>query len=191
MRGSGVAFSDLQRPELTADEADRVVVRAYGQERRQAMRGFSPPELGALAALLDYVHAVVGQWPEGLVPPRRALIGETMEIDAPTLRGLEVLSSASGRNGSLLSVLDRTVTAPGARLLVRQLYAPLTNPGTIRRRLAMVRVLVAQPPVRANCREDLSGMPDMLRACGRLSLGKGGPRDLAADLTGRPAWRPG
>jgi len=180
VRGSGVTFSDLERPELTADEADRVLMRAYGQERRQAMRGFSPPELDALAALLDYVHAVVRQWPEGLVPPRRAPIGDTMEIDGPTPRGLEVLSSASGRTGSLLSVLDRTVTAPGARLLVRQLCAPLTNPDTIRRRLAMVRVLVAQPPVRADCREDLSGMPDLLRACGRLSLGKGGPRDLAA-----------
>ena len=180
VRGSGVAFSNLERPELTADEADCVLVLAYGQERRQAMPGFSPLELGALAARLDYVHAVVGQLPEGLLQPRRAPIGDTMEIDDPTLRGLEVLSSASGRNGSLLSVLDRTVTAPGARLLVRQLCAPLTDPDTIRRRLAMVRIFVAQPQVRADCREDLSGMPDMLRACGRLSLGKGGPRDLAA-----------
>jgi DNA mismatch repair protein MutS len=103
-----------------------------------------------------------------------------MEINGPTLRGLEVLTSASGRDGSLLSVLDRTVTAAGARLLARQLCAPLTNPDTIRRRLAMVRFLVANPQVRADCRENLSGMPDMLRACGRLSLGKAGPRDLAA-----------
>jgi DNA mismatch repair protein MutS len=44
----------------------------------------------------------------------------------------------------------------------------------------MVRFLVANPRVRADCRENLSGMPDMLRACGRLSLGKAGPRDLAA-----------
>ena len=180
VRGSGARFSDLSRPELAADEVDRVLALAYGRERREAMRGFSPPELGALAALLDYISAVVGQLPEGLLPPRRASIGDTMEIDGPTLRGLEVLTSASGRDGSMLSVLDRTVTAPGARLLVRQLCAPLTNPDTIRRRLAMVRFLVAHPQVRVDCREDLSGLPDMLRACGRLSLGKGGPRDLAA-----------
>jgi len=179
VRGSTVPFSDLDRPELSPEEADRVLVLAYGPERHEAMRGFSPPELKALAALLDYAHAVVGQLPERLVPPRRAPIGDTMEIDGRTLRGLEVLTSASGRNGSLLSVLDRTVTAPGARLLARQLCAPLTNPDTIRRRLAMIRVLVTQPQIRAHCREDLSGMPDMLRACGRLSLGKGGPRDLA------------
>jgi DNA mismatch repair protein MutS len=43
----------------------------------------------------------------------------------------------------------------------------------------MVRFLVANPQVRADCNESLSGMPDVLRACGRLSLGKAGPRDLA------------
>jgi DNA mismatch repair protein MutS len=180
VRGSGAKFSDLSRRELTSDEADAILAAAYDRGRREALRGFSPPELGALAALLDYVRAVVGQLPEGLLPPRRASITDTMEINGPTLRGLEVLTSASGRDGSLLSVLDRTVTAAGARLLARQLCAPLTNPDTIRRRLAMVRFLVANPQVRADCRENLSGMPDMLRACGRLSLGKAGPRDLAA-----------
>jgi DNA mismatch repair protein MutS len=48
----------------------------------------------------------------------------------------------------------------------------------------MIRFLVANPEVRATCRENLSGMPDMLRACGRLSLGKAGPRDLAAVRNG-------
>jgi DNA mismatch repair protein MutS len=180
VRGSGAMFSDLSRHELTSDEVDGILATAYGRGWREALRGFSPPELGTLAALLDYVRAVVGQLAEKLLPPRRAPIGDTMEINGQTLRGLEVLTSVSGRAGSLLSVLDRTVTAAGARLLVRQLCAPLTNPDTIRRRLAMVRFLVANPQVRADCRENLSGMPDMLRACGRLSLGKAGPRDLAA-----------
>ena len=180
IRGSGARFSDLSRPELTSDEADGILAAAYAREPREALRGFSPPELSALAALLDYVRAVVQQLPEKLLLPRRAALGDTMEINGPTLRGLEVLTSASGRQGSLLSVLDRTVTAAGARLLVRQLCAPLTNPDTIRRRLAMVRFLVNNPRVRADCRESLTGMPDMLRACGRISLGKAGPRDLAS-----------
>ena len=179
VRGSGAGFSDLTRPELTSDETNRVLGATYAGGC-EALRGFSPPELGALAALLDYVQAVVGQLPERLPLPRRASIADTMEINGPTLRGLEVLTSASSRKGSLLSVLDRTVTAAGARLLKRQLCAPLTNPDTIRRRLAMVRFLVANPPIRAACCENLSGMPDMLRACGRISLGKAGPRDLAA-----------
>ena len=179
IQGTGTRFSDLSQPELTAEEADAVLVSAYGAEAQEVMRGYSPPEVAALAALLGYVRAVVGQLPEKLLPPRRSPLGDSMEIDTPTLRGLEVLTSGAGRVGSLLSVLDRTVTAPGARLLVRLLCAPLTRPDTIRRRLAMVRFLVSEPEVRASCREHLSGMPDMLRACGRVSLGKAGPRDLA------------
>ncbi|MFC7738649.1 DNA mismatch repair protein MutS [Roseomonas sp. GCM10028921] len=180
LRGSSTPFSNLNQAVPAADEAKRNLLALYGEGAADLTRGFSPPELTALAALLDYVRATVGRLPEAMPIPRRAGMSDTMEIDAPTLRGLEVLSSASGREGSLLSVLDRTVTAPGARLLVRQLAAPLTDPATIARRLAMVRFLVEHPPVRSGCREALSGMPDALRACGRLSLGQGSPRDLAA-----------
>ena len=126
------------------------------------------------------MRRVVGTVPAGLPLPRRVSARDTVEIDAPTLRGLDVLTSGSGRDGSLLSAMDRTVTAPGARLLVRQLSAPLTDPATIGRRLAMVRCLMANPALRADCRDVLGGVPDILRACGRLSLGKAGPRDLAA-----------
>ena len=180
LRGAAIRFSNLDRPEIDTNAALAVLEDAYGAASRTVLRGFSPPELGALASLLDYIRAIVGGLPEALTPPRRSPVGDTMEIDAPTLRGLEVLTSASGRVGALLSVLDRTVTPPGARLLARQLSAPLTNPGTIRRRLAMIRHLVDAPLLRSDCREGLSGMPDILRACGRLSLGKGFPTDLAA-----------
>ncbi len=180
IRGSGARFSNLPEDGLSPDEAAAVLTQAYGPGWRKTLRGFSPPEITAHAALLSYVSRVVGALPAGLSPPRRVSAGDTMEIDGPTLRGLDVLTSGSGRDGSLLSVMDRTVTAPGARLLVRQLCGPLTDPQTIGRRLTMVRCFVDGPGLRADCREALGGMPDILRACGRLSLGKAGPRDLAA-----------
>ncbi len=180
VRGSGAKFSDLPGDSLRPDKADAVLAQAYGPGWRETLRGFSPLELTAHAALLHYVRRVLGILPASLPPPRRVSAGDTVEIDAPTLRGLDVLTSGSGRDGSLLSVMDRTVTAPGARLLVRQLSAPLTDPATIGRRLAMVRCFVGNPTLRADCRDGLGGMPDILRACGRLSLGKAGPRDLAA-----------
>ena len=131
-RGAGIPLSDSNRSEPSAEDAQALLAQAYGPDARAVLRGFSPPELRALTLLLDYTRATVGRLPEALLPPRRAPIGGTMEIDAPTLRGLEVLSAASGRDGALLSVLDRTVTPPGARLLNRQLRAPLTDPETIR-----------------------------------------------------------
>ena len=180
VRSASVPVSNLTEADGAAEEPGTVLGQAYGAGWQDRLRGFSPGELAAMAILLDYVRATLGQFPEQLPPPRRTLMSDTVQVDAPTLRGLEVLTSASGREGSLLYVIDRTVTAAGARLLARQLAAPLTSPQQIGRRLAMVRFLVTNPQVRADCREDLGAMPDMLRACGRLSLGKGGPRDLAA-----------
>ncbi|WP_158746488.1 DNA mismatch repair protein MutS, partial [Acidisphaera sp. L21] len=180
VRSFGAPFSNLPDADLCLAEPGAALAQVYGDGWRERLRGFSPAELAALAALLNYVRGTLGRLPDGLPAPRRTSMGDTLQVDAPTLRGLEVLTSASGRNGSLLSVVDRTVTAAGARLLARQLVAPLTSSEQIGRRLAMVRFLLTNPEVRTNCREDLGAMPDMLRACGRLSLGKGGPRDLGA-----------
>ncbi len=180
VRSSGAPYSDLSTAGRVQHEPSTVLGQAYGKGWRERLRGFSAAELAATTILLDYVCATLGQLPDELPTPRRTLMGDTMQVDLPTLRGLEVFTSGSGRDGSLLSVIDRTSTAAGARLLARQLAGPLTSPQQIGRRLAMVRFLVASPQVRADCREDLGSMPDLLRACGRLSLRKGGPRDLAA-----------
>jgi DNA mismatch repair protein MutS len=180
VRSQGAPFSDLPAGAPDAVAANAVLAAAYGDEWQRLVQGFSPPELTALAALLLHIRTTTGRLPEAPLPPRRASLGDTMEIDAPTLRGLEVLSAASGPDGALLSVIDRTVTAAGARLLARQLAAPLTGLDMVRRRLAMVRFLVAASELRVGCREALHGMPDALRACGRLAMGRGGPRDLAA-----------
>ncbi len=179
IRATGTKFADLDRPELSEGDVDALLANIYGDGFTEIFQGFSPVERAVFAALLEYVLATVGQLPARLPPPRRLATGDTMEIDMRTLRGLEVLDSPSGRPGALLSVLDRTVTPAGARMLVQQLSAPLTKPDVIRRRLAMVGFLVATPAVRGKCREELSSMPDIQRACGRLSIGRGGPRDLA------------
>lgn len=119
VRGSGARSSDLHGGAPSVSETEIVLMQAYGPGWREALRGFSPLELTAHAALLAYVRGVVGSFPASMAPPRRGSVGDTMEIDGPTLRGLEVLTSLSGRDGSLLGIMDRTVTAAGARLLVR------------------------------------------------------------------------
>ena len=180
VRGAGVPFSDVSGEESDHELERNLWTAAYGPGWQSILQGFSPAETKALSVLLTYVNKTVGRLPDGMTAPRRQAMGDTMEIDAPTLRGLEVFTSSIGREGALISVLDRTVTAAGARLLARQLAAPLTSPVQISRRLSMVEDFVNNPPLRGECREDLGLMPDLLRACGRLSLGKGGPRDLSA-----------
>src|SRR5699024_5012323 len=85
-----------------------------------------------------------------------------------------------GRRGSLLACIDRTVSGAGARLLAARLSAPLVDPEELGERLDGVGFLVEEPGLRADLREGLKASPDIERALSRLSLGRGGPRDLAA-----------
>ena len=104
-----------------------------------------------------------------------------MQIDAATRRNLELLATLGGeRRGSLLSVIDRTATGAGCRLLADHLAAPLTEPAAIRARLDAVQCFVERADVREQLRDRLRHCPDIERALTRLSLGRGGPRDLAA-----------
>jgi DNA mismatch repair protein MutS len=157
----------------------------YGVAALDAFGQFERAELAAAGALVDYVELTQkGRLPR-LSPPHRLTAGTVMEIDAATRRNLELQRSLTGqRDGSLLSVIDLTVTGAGARLLAEHLAAPLTDPAAIRRRLDMVAFFVAREPLRAALRATLKRCPDVARALSRLTLKRGGPRDLAAVRAG-------
>ena len=108
-----------------------------------------------------------------------------MQIDAATRRNLELTQSLSGgREGSLLSAIDRTSTAAGARLLERRISAPSRDLATIHARHDAVQHLAEDARLTADLREALSRVPDMDRALSRLALDRGGPRDLGAVRAG-------
>ena len=142
---------------------------------------FERAELGACGALIGYIELTQkGRLPH-LAPPQRVEPGAQMGIDAATRANLELLVSLSGeRRGSLLAAVDRTVTGAGGRLLAGRLAAPLARPEPIRRRLDAVHALLEDRALRSDLREQLRGCPDLERALSRLSLGRGGPRDLLA-----------
>jgi DNA mismatch repair protein MutS len=107
--------------------------------------------------------------------------GEAMEIDAATRRNLELVRTMNGaREGSLLSVIDRTVTGAGGRLLTARLSAPLTDAAVIRARHDAVGWFAESLRIRDDVRDRLRAAPDMERALTRLTIGRGGPRDLGA-----------
>ena len=153
-----------------------------------SLDAFGPPthaEIAAAGALIDYVELTqVGKLPH-IDRPRRlpapGASGATLEIDAATRRNLELARGAGGdRQGSLLATIDHTVTGGGARLLAQQLSAPLTDIRAINRRLDTISFLVEGAAMQEDIRETLRRTPDLERAIARLSLGRGGPRDLAA-----------
>ena len=153
----------------------------YGVRSLDAFGAFSRAEIAACGAALDYVALTQqGRLPR-IDPPRRLGPGTAMEIDAATRRNLEITRSLSGeRQGSLLAVIDLTVTGAGARSLAERLGAPSTERGTIERRLDAVEHFASDGALRSACREILAACPDLERAMTRLALGRGGPRDLAA-----------
>ena len=138
-------------------------------------------ETTAAAAAVTYIERTqVGQRPP-LSPPARESGGTVMAIDPATRANLELTRTLGGeRRGSLLDAIDRTITAAGSRLLAQRLAAPLTDAAQIARRLDAVSAFVADSAARDDIRTILKSAPDMARALARLSVGRGGPRDLAA-----------
>ncbi|MEM9431286.1 MAG: DNA mismatch repair protein MutS [Pseudomonadota bacterium] len=143
--------------------------------------GFDRVEAAALGALLAYLDETQkGRLPP-LSAPVREVPGAQMEIDAATRRNLELTRTLSGeRKGALLSVIDRTATAAGARLLSTRLSAPSADLTEISARHDAVAALVADEETRADTCEALARAPDLERALARLGLDRGSPRDLAA-----------
>ncbi len=153
----------------------------YGVGTLDAFGGFGRAEIAAAGGLVDYIELTQkGRLPR-ISPPRRLARGAVMEIDAATRRNLELTRTLSGeRRGSLISVIDRTVTGAGARLLSARLSAPLTDVAEIDRRLDMVQFFIEAERAREAVRALLERCPEIERSLSRLSVGRGGPRDLAA-----------
>ncbi|MBX6425943.1 MAG: DNA mismatch repair protein MutS [Variibacter sp.] len=182
------AVTPLGRDVFDGATAQRRLADYFGVATTDGFGPLSRLELTAAAACVTYVERTqLGKRP-ALSVPARERAGTTMQIDAATRANLELLATLSGdRRGSLLAAIDRTVTAAGGRLLAQRLAAPLTDPAEINRRLDAVAALVAEQPLRNALREALAACPDFARALGRLVLGRGGPRDLAAVRDGLDA----
>ncbi len=167
-------------PRFDSENGKQRLLTLYGVGTLDAFGGFTRSEGAAAGALVGYVELTQkGRMPR-LSPPRRVGPGAVMEIDAATRRNLELTRTLTGeRRGSLLATIDRTVTGAGARMLAIHMSAPLTDPVAIAKRLDMVEFALTEERLRADAREVLKRCPDLERALSRLSLGRGGPRDLA------------
>ncbi|NJM82789.1 MAG: DNA mismatch repair protein MutS, partial [Tabrizicola sp.] len=162
---TGAAMTPLARGSFDSASAEKRLCAVFGVGSLDAFGSFDRAEISALGALIDYLDLTQrGRLPL-LRPPVREMPGGLMQIDAATRRNLELTTALSGgREGSLLSAVDRTVTAAGARLLERRLSAPSLDLGTIHARLAAVRGLREDVTLREALRADLRAVPDMDRA---------------------------
>ena len=176
-----VALTPLAPTSFDSTNAERRLCALWQVVSLDGFGAFGRAELAALGAIADYLDLTQrGKLPL-LRPPVLELAGQAMQIDAATRRNLEITTSLTGgRDGSLLAVVDRTVTAAGGRLLERRLSSPSCHLPVIHQRQAQVRFWLDQSQMRDRLRNHLRRTPDIDRALSRLALDRGGPRDLGA-----------
>lgn len=184
-RGLAMAVTPLPGAWFDGATAAERLAAYFGVATMDGFGSFSRPALAAAAAALAYVEKTqIGERPPLGIPAAEAA-GGVMLIDAATRANLELTATLAGeRAGSLLAAIDRTVTGAGARLLARRLAGPSTDPGIIAGRLDAVAFLLADGRRRKEIRDLLAAAPDLARALSRLTLNRGGPRDLAAIAAG-------
>jgi DNA mismatch repair protein MutS len=146
--------------------------------------GFDPRRdalaLRAAGAILDYLAETQKSSLAHLNRLLRYHAGNTLEIDQSSRRSLEITRTLrdGGREGTLLAVLDRTVTAMGSRLLAEWVANPLAELTPINQRLEAVAELAADSRLTDDLREKLRGIYDIQRLLARITTGRASPRDL-------------
>src|SRR5256885_9059677 len=174
------SVTPLTRDVFDGATAERRLCDYFAVATMDGLSAMSRLEATAPAAALTYIDRTQVGKPPPLSPPSREAAGTTMAIDSATRANLALTRTLSGeRRGSLLDAIDCTVTAAGSRLLAQRLAAPLTDNTEITRRLDAITAFVADSEARDHIRVTLRAAPDMSRALARLSVGRGGPRDLA------------
>ncbi|GMR13673.1 MAG: DNA mismatch repair protein MutS [Gemmatimonadota bacterium] len=178
------------------ESASEEVLRRYAIQSLDAF-GFQKADallVRATGALLSYVREIRPSGIGHLKPPQIMRSGGAMVLDEMTLRNLELVEPLrpGQQGGTLLSVLDETVTAMGARLLRRWVLRPMIEAEPIWSRQEAVEELVESRDYRGGLRERLACVTDLERLAGKLGSGRVSPRDLAGlarSLDSLPALR--
>ncbi len=160
-------------------KSHRTLCEFYKIRELGSIGNFSKVEIMACGALLEYVRVTQ----RGSIPrlefPKTYKQQNFMLIDASARRNLELFSTQFGeKKGSLISVIDHTVTASGGRLLKQMLASPLACSKAINLRLSTAQFFVNNHDSRKKIREILSNIPDIERSLSRLILGRGSPKDM-------------
>ena len=162
---SDAAVTPLAKASFDSTGAAQRLCALFQVGSLDAFGAFGRADQSAMGAVVAYLELTQrGKLPL-LRPPLKEAAGGSMQIDAATRRNLEIAQALSGgREGSLIAAIDRTVTAAGARLLERRVSAPSRDLTEIRGRLAAVRALATDGPLRVGLREVIRRVPDMDRA---------------------------
>ncbi|MFN5468030.1 MAG: DNA mismatch repair protein MutS [Pirellulaceae bacterium] len=178
------SYAITRRPvwQFGAKESERLLCEQFSLHDLSGMGwdAADGPAISAAGAALAYLQETQRGsllHLRSLVPARQC---RYLEIDTATRRSLELTETyrTGDRSGSLLAVMDETVTAMGARRLADWLSSPSTDLAEIESRLDAVAWFHADHQRRGTVREALSGTYDAERLLARVATGRSSPRDL-------------
>ncbi|HMB89802.1 MAG TPA: DNA mismatch repair protein MutS, partial [Rhodothermales bacterium] len=152
--------------------------------KTHSLKGFGVEDLklGVVAAGAALYY--LGETQKGRLPHIHRLTryasDDYMALDPQTKRNLELVSSirGSGQEGTLVQILDETLTPMGGRLLRKWLVRPLRNVDNINKRLDAVAALFGSKRLRENLRAELREVGDLERLAAKVCTGRATPRDM-------------
>ncbi len=168
---------------------DWVFNRDYAYEilinhfKTQSLKGFGIEEMAigivAAGAVLNYLQ----ETQKANIPHIRKIVphdvSDYMVLDATTKRNLEITTTISGQaDGTLYSIIDRTQTPMGGRMLKQWINRPLKLLEPIRERLSAVKDLAENEPTRRKIQEKLASIGDLERLIAKIATGRANPREV-------------
>ncbi len=164
-----------------SQNAQKRLETIFGVGTLDSFGAFSRAEISAAGTVLDYIERTQkGKIPH-LKHPSQSHTNDIMEIDAATRRNLELTKTLNGeRKGSLLHIIDKTITSGGARLLQKRLSTPQTNLTILFQRQNEIEFFIQNTNYHTTLLENLKKIPDIERCVARLSVDRAGPRDLGS-----------
>jgi DNA mismatch repair protein MutS len=182
-RFSSVCFTRRTDDEFDPEDSRELLLDQFGLKTLKGLGLDDAPEASACAgAVVAYVKSTQRDAVPHLRFPRRYSPSQYVVLDGNTQRNLELVESMTDRKGrgTLLSVLDRTLTSMGGRKLRHWILHPLLGVDEIRARHDAVDELLDDAELRLRLRDVLRGVADIERLTGRLTARAGNGRDVNA-----------
>jgi DNA mismatch repair protein MutS len=172
---SDTAFKFGRGRERLVDQFKTLSLEGFGCEHLKA-------GVRAAGALVFYIRETQKQEIEHLSGIESYFLSNYLIVDNISFRNLEINKNilTGSRQGTLLGIMDRTVTAMGSRLLKRWIRYPLMDVPEIESRQNAVLEVKANVPIRRNIREKLKSVYDLERLGSKIAMGQSNARDLVA-----------
>ncbi len=182
LKNIGIALNKFDADAFEEKTARDLLLKHFGI---LTLEGMGCEKLGfailASGAALEYARTTQMRDLKHIQTMRTYFENESMVLDSITLRNLEIVQGIRSETaGSLLSIIDRTKTPMGGRLLRKWLLSPLVSVDKITERLDAVDEIVKKTLLRYDLRQQLSRIRDIERLIGRIVYGNSNARDLIA-----------